>query len=46
MSHGVTENTAGLNYPGESGGLNEATVRHLRHAVEFYASNPPTPATT
>ncbi len=25
MSHGVTSNTAGLNYTGESGGLNEAT---------------------
>ena len=25
MSHGVTENTAGLTYSGESGGLNEAT---------------------
>jgi hypothetical protein len=25
MSHGVTENTANLNYTGESGGLNEAT---------------------
>ena len=31
MSHGVTANTAGLNYTGESGGLNEATSRHLRH---------------
>ena len=31
MSHGVTENTAGLTYSGESGGLNEATSRHLRH---------------
>ena len=31
MSHGVTENTAGLNYTGDAGGLNEATVRHLRH---------------
>ena len=25
MSHGVTENTAGLTYSGESGGLNEST---------------------
>ncbi|MGN6302722.1 MAG: M4 family metallopeptidase, partial [Angustibacter sp.] len=25
MSHGVTENTAGLNYSGDAGGLNEAT---------------------
>ncbi|MDH6516390.1 Zn-dependent metalloprotease [Streptomyces sp. SAI-090] len=33
MSHGVTSNTAGLNYSGESGGLNEATsdLGHLRH---------------
>ena len=25
MTHGVTSTTAGLNYSGESGGLNEAT---------------------
>ena len=42
MSHGVTENTAGLNYSGESGGLNEATSDIFGTAVEFYANNPPT----
>ncbi len=39
MSHGVTENTAGLTYSGESGGLNEATSDIFGTAVEFYASN-------
>ncbi|MBY8881647.1 M4 family metallopeptidase, partial [Streptomyces sp. PLK6-54] len=39
MSHGVTSNTAGLNYSGESGGLNEATSDILGTGVEFYANN-------
>ncbi|MFF9603586.1 M4 family metallopeptidase [Streptomyces sp. NPDC014684] len=39
MSHGVTSNTAGLNYSGESGGLNEATSDVFGTGVEFYANN-------
>ncbi|MGW7266438.1 M4 family metallopeptidase [Streptomyces sp. NPDC054842] len=39
MSHGVTSNTAGLNYSGESGGLNEATSDIFGSGVEFYANN-------
>ncbi|MEW2400094.1 M4 family metallopeptidase [Streptomyces sp. NPDC046862] len=39
MTHGVTANTAGLNYSGESGGLNEATSDIFGTAVEFYANN-------
>lgn len=39
MSHGVTENTANLNYSGDAGGLNEATSDIFGAAVEFYASN-------
>jgi hypothetical protein len=39
MTHGVTSNTAGLNYSGESGGLNEATSDIFAAAVEFYAGN-------
>ncbi|BBC32831.1 Thermolysin metallopeptidase, alpha-helical domain protein [Streptomyces graminofaciens] len=39
MTHGVTSNTAGLNYSGESGGLNEATSDIFGTAVEFYAGN-------
>ncbi|MEV0574623.1 M4 family metallopeptidase [Streptomyces sp. NPDC050392] len=39
MSHGVTSNTAGLIYSGESGGLNEATSDIFATAVEFYANN-------
>ncbi|MCI3245489.1 M4 family metallopeptidase [Streptomyces spinosisporus] len=39
MSHGVTSNTAGLNYTGESGGLNEATSDIFGTGVEFYAKN-------
>jgi len=39
MSHGVTENTAGLNYTGEAGGLNEATSDIFGTMVEFYANN-------
>ncbi|MFD7734060.1 M4 family metallopeptidase [Kitasatospora phosalacinea] len=38
MSHGVTSNTAGLNYSGESGGLNEATSDIFGTMVEFYAN--------
>ena len=43
MSHGVTENTAGLAYSGESGGLNEATSDIFGTMVEFYAANPKDP---
>ncbi len=43
MSHGVTENTAGLTYSGESGGLNEATSDIFGTMVEFYAANPKDP---
>ncbi|WP_030993212.1 M4 family metallopeptidase [Streptomyces sp. NRRL WC-3744] len=39
MSHGVTSNTADLNYSGESGGLNEATSDIMGTGVEFYANN-------
>nr|WSW66703.1 M4 family metallopeptidase [Streptomyces sp. NBC_00995] len=39
MSHGVTSNTAGLVYSGESGGLNEATSDIFATSVEFYANN-------
>ncbi|MGW0085783.1 M4 family metallopeptidase [Streptomyces sp. NPDC003393] len=39
MSHGVTSNTAGLNYSGESGGLNEATSDIFGTGVEFSADN-------
>ncbi|WP_235950507.1 M4 family metallopeptidase [Phycicoccus flavus] len=39
MSHGVTENTAGLQYSGDAGGLNEATSDIFGTAVEFYSSN-------
>ena len=40
MSHGVTEATAGLNYSGDAGGLNEATSDIFGTMVEFYANNP------
>ena len=43
MSHGVTENTAGLSYSGESGGLNEATSDIFGTMVEFFANNPSDP---
>jgi Zn-dependent metalloprotease len=43
MSHGVTENTAGLNYSGEPGGLNESTSDIFGTMVEFYAQNPNDP---
>ncbi|WP_460106565.1 M4 family metallopeptidase [Streptomyces sp. YKOK-J1] len=39
MSHGVTSNTANLNYSGESGGLNEATSDIFGTGVEFFANN-------
>ncbi|MGW8327720.1 M4 family metallopeptidase [Streptomyces sp. NPDC055897] len=39
MSHGVTSNTAGLEYSGESGGLNEATSDIMGTGVEFAANN-------
>ncbi|WP_199545834.1 M4 family metallopeptidase [Streptomyces sp. N35] len=39
MTHGVTSNTAGLVYSGESGGLNEATSDIMAAAVEFNANN-------
>ncbi len=39
MTHGLTANTAGLNYSGESGGLNEATSDIFGSTVEFYANN-------
>ena len=39
MSHGVTENTAGLTYSGESGGLNESTSDIFGTMVEFFAAN-------
>ncbi|MFJ5233632.1 M4 family metallopeptidase [Kitasatospora sp. NPDC088391] len=38
MTHGVTSNTAGLNYSGESGGLNEATSDIFGSMVEFSAN--------
>ncbi|MER6239200.1 M4 family metallopeptidase [Streptomyces clavifer] len=38
MTHGVTSNTAGLVYSGESGGLNEATSDIFAAAVEFYSN--------
>ncbi|KJK54858.1 M4 family metallopeptidase, partial [Saccharothrix sp. ST-888] len=38
MSHGVTSHTAGLNYWGESGGLNEATSDIMGTGVEWYAN--------
>jgi Zn-dependent metalloprotease len=39
MSHGVTENTAGLVYRGDAGGLNESTSDIFGTAVEFYAGS-------
>ncbi len=44
MSHGVTENTAGLTYSGESGGINEATSDIFGTMVEFHAANGEDPA--
>ncbi|MFJ4668032.1 M4 family metallopeptidase [Kitasatospora purpeofusca] len=40
MTHGVTSATAGLNYSGESGGLNEATSDIFGTMVEFSANLP------
>ena len=40
MSHGVTENTAGLAYTGDAGGLNEANSDIFGTAVEWYANLP------
>ena len=39
MSHGVTEHSAGLNYSGDAGGLNEATSDIFGTGVEWYANN-------
>ncbi|MFI0809249.1 M4 family metallopeptidase [Streptomyces echinatus] len=39
MTHGVTSNTAGLEYSDESGGLNEATSDIFGTGVEFFANN-------
>ncbi|MFF7794209.1 M4 family metallopeptidase [Streptomyces sp. NPDC007991] len=39
MSHGLTSATAGLNYSGESGGLNEATSDIFGAGAEFFAAN-------
>ncbi|UTO67965.1 M4 family metallopeptidase [Streptomyces rapamycinicus NRRL 5491] len=39
MSHGVTSKTAGLEYTGESGGLNEATSDIFGTSVEFNVKN-------
>lgn len=39
MAHGVTSRTAGLNYFGEAGGLNEATSDIFGAEVEWYADN-------
>lgn len=39
MAHGVTEHTAGLEYSGDAGGLNEATSDIFGSMVEFYAAN-------
>ncbi|HET6360137.1 M4 family metallopeptidase [Streptomyces sp.] len=38
MSHGLTSRTAGLEYSGESGGLNEATSDIFGTSVEFFAN--------
>lgn len=46
MTHGVTANTAGLIYSGESGGINEATSDIFGTLVEFYAANAAVPGTT
>ncbi|MFB7909376.1 M4 family metallopeptidase [Kitasatospora sp. NPDC056076] len=43
MTHGVTSATAGLNYSGESGGLNEATSDIFGTMVEWYANLPANP---
>ncbi|MFZ9521438.1 MAG: M4 family metallopeptidase [Silvanigrellaceae bacterium] len=38
MTHGITSNSAGLIYSGESGGLNEATSDIFGSMVEYYAN--------
>ncbi len=43
MTHGVTSRTAGLNYSGESGGLNEATSDIFGTMVEFSENSPNDP---
>ncbi|MFJ8043138.1 M4 family metallopeptidase [Kitasatospora sp. NPDC096147] len=43
MTHGVTANTAGLIYSGESGGLNEATSDIFGTMVEWSANLPADP---
>ncbi|MCF3101953.1 M4 family metallopeptidase [Streptomyces roseoverticillatus] len=43
MTHGVTSATAGLEYSGEAGGLNEATSTIFAAAAEFSAHNPADP---
>ncbi len=40
MTHGVTANSAGLIYSGESGGLNEGTSDIMGSMVERFARNP------
>ncbi|GGP76717.1 M4 family metallopeptidase [Streptomyces melanogenes] len=40
MSHGVTAATAGLNYFGDAGGMNEATSDIFGTLVEFNANSP------
>jgi len=37
ITHGVTENTAGLNYQDESGALNEGFSDIFGTSIEFYA---------
>ena len=39
MTHGVTSSTSGLEYQGESGGLNEASSDIMAAAVEFHVNN-------
>lgn len=39
LTHGVTSNTAGLDYQDESGGLNEATSDIMGTMVEFWVAN-------
>ena len=39
MSHGVTENSAGLAYTGDAGGLNEATSDIFGTSVEWYENS-------
>ncbi|OMG72855.1 M4 family metallopeptidase [Burkholderia ubonensis] len=43
MSHGVTQATAGLNYSGDAGGLNESTSDIFGTLVKYYANNPKDP---